>query len=303
MYSEVKNDSFVRYLDSELFTDFARKKGDQFFTNLLATTVPTQPITMSDFNSRNNVTDIDISNLIRLAEGVGDWTPLQITRKDDREKDYYSYISKNKYKLHDGIPECVACKLVGVLPVSAEEAVNALLDPKYKHRWDAFTTYETEVGIFDGDYDVYLKYYELKLLFFLSLRCIAGGQSLMYDTARRAYIRIGKTNPHVDIDHLKQNKDAIKVTVVQMDIIYKISDTKCRYITCTYGYLHFKDPTEWVMKRIFKKKGKKLFANWSEISKERQKNGETERPNNRLFETLDSFEKKYIPTVDCVKTW
>jgi hypothetical protein len=299
---EVKSDSFVRYLDSELFLEFAKSKKEGFFKQYYINTPRDRPIEFSPFNVTANIHDQDIINLLRMAEGNQLWDPLQRTKINAREDMYYSYISKDNTPLDGICKPSKALKLVGVLPCSAEEAFHAMWDEKYKQKWEPFMTYQKAVDTQpDGPYDMRIVYGELKLAFFLKTRYAVGVNSAMYDTARRCYISICKTTSAVDITNLKRKRNPIPTTVISITIIYKISETQCRYVIVSRADFQMQDPSDHILKFIMKKRGKTMFNNWIEIVKERNTK---ERPEFSIYaDSLEAFMQKYLPEPTSVKTW
>jgi hypothetical protein len=232
-----------------------------------------------------------------------------MTKKYDRAKGYYSYVSCSKYETdpEKGLPPGKAGKFVGVLPLSALQALYVLLDREYRPRWEPFMKHHVEIDNYqgrDGEYDQTVSYAEIKLLFFLRTRYSAGNTTVMYDSARRCYIWISKTTTGIDIEPLKKKKNPIPAAFISVHVIYKISDTKCRYVATTHAFLNMKDPTDSMLKILFRKRGKHLFENWVKLGTERiQKYGDKRPADNKELDTLDVFMKKYLPNEDSVKTW
>jgi hypothetical protein len=306
--AELKADSFTRYLDSDTFKEFVKKKGTKYINALVAASEKKQ-ISFSPFDVNGAIKDQDIISLLRLVEDVSDWVPLQITKKHAREKMYYSYLSKSKYPLDGKVPNQMAAKFVGVLPVSAEDALYALIDREYRNRWEPFVKLQVDLDPYkEGDYSHLVSYAELKFMPILSTRYCVGQTSVVYDTERRAYLIFSKSTTGVKIDPTKRKKpNAIPIVLASIHAIYKISDDKCRYVTLTVSCINARsDLANNASSRIlFKKRGKGLFENWLKLALERkEKYGHNARPQHSPdLDTLDDYMKKYLNTEGATKTW
>ncbi len=232
---------------------------------------------------------------------------MNITKKHDRAKDYYSYISKSKYVLDGQCPDQLAAKFVGLLPVSAEHALYVLIDREYRPKWEPFVKYQSECPPHKGedvDYMQLVSYAEIKLMSFMQTRFTCGNTTVMYDTERRCYILISKTTTGVDHVPLMKKKHALPICVVSIYAIYKISETKCRYVALSHQWFNMKDVSGFLLKSLLKKRGKKLFEEWSKLAKERVAKYGDDRPKYcPEMDTLDAFNAKYLPNPDSVKTW
>jgi hypothetical protein len=304
VFLELKNDSFVRYLDSELFKEFSAKKGEKFMNELILA-AQRHDVTFSNFHVNGNILDHDIINLLRMTEDITDWIPLQVTKKKDRAQDYYSYISKSKYPLDGIVSSALSGKFVGVLPVSAEQALYVLLDREYRSRWEPFVKYQVELPMHnDGDYQQTVCYAEIKFAALIQTRYSSGNTTVLYDTERRCYIWISKTTTGVDHKPLMKKKNAIYSLHISIYVVYQISETRCRYVTCNHSFLNMRDFSDGIYKSLFRKRGKLLFEQWVKLSKERNAKYGSERPKNTPeLDTLDTFKTKYLPASNSVKTW
>jgi hypothetical protein len=220
---------------------------------------------------------------------------------------YYSYLSALKYPLDGVCPEQMAAKFVGVLPVSAEDAMYALLDREYRSRWEPFTKLQVDLPPHtEGDYQVAVSYAELKFMPIMSSRYCIGQCLVVYDTERRAYLIFSKTSTGVQIDPKIRNKpNSVPLVVASIHAIYKISDDKCRYVTLSLVHLNTKDmANNFAVRTMFKKRGKTMFNNWVKLSKERIEKYGHQRPKyNPDLDTLDEFNKRYLSEEGASKTW
>jgi hypothetical protein len=64
--SELKSDSYTRYLDSEMFKEFVKKKGEKYISTLREESEKKQ-IQFSPFNVNGCIKDQDIVSLLRLV--------------------------------------------------------------------------------------------------------------------------------------------------------------------------------------------------------------------------------------------
>jgi hypothetical protein len=307
VFLELKSDSFVRYLDSETFKDFAKKKGHKFMNELCPQEAVKQlEIKWSPFDVNWCIQNDDVVTLLRMVEDLSNWTPLQVTKKFDREKDYYSYINRTRIPLDPSVPDQMGAKFVGVLPVSAEQALYVLIDREYRPKWEPFVKYQTELPMHkEGDYSQTVAYAEMKLMFFLKTRFCCGNTSILYDSERRCYLLISKTTTGVDHKPLMRKKSAISSIHMSVYVIYKITDSKCRYVAMNHSFLNMSyDISDGLFKTMMRKRGKFLFEYWLQLSKERVEKYGNEKP--RFcpeLDTLDDFKQKYLPNLDSVKTW
>jgi hypothetical protein len=222
------------------------------------------------------------------------------------ENPYYSYVSTCKYPLDEKSPAVKAGKFCGLLPCSAEEALYAVVDPVYTSQFDQkLLSYKKELEPYtDGDYDQCRMYAELDLLSILQTRYSAGNNTILYDSVRRMYVLINKTETEFDNSSCKQKKSLTPGVFVGVHLIYKISETKCRYVTIAIAYVGVKEPGDAVYKHLLKRRGKNLFQNWLKYALDRkEKYGSTRPQNCPELDTLDSFMVKYLPTSESIKTW
>jgi hypothetical protein len=243
--------------------------------------------------------------LTTKVEDLSDWTPLQITKKHSREKMYYSYVSHTKYQLDGIVPNQMAAKFVGILPISAEMALYPLVDRTYRSRWEPFVKFQNEMEPYtSGDYTQLVSYAEIKLMPLMQTRYCVGNTTITYDTERRCYILVSKTTTGVEINPLMKKKNAIPCMVVSVYVIYKINENKCRYVAVNISYMQMRDISGTIMKSLLRKRGKGLFDEWLKLSQERMANCGEERPKNcPEMDTLDDFKKKYLTSADAIKTW
>lgn len=75
VYLELRSDSFQRYLNSQMFASFLKKKGDMFFKTISIDTKLEEEITPGDFESPY-ITDKDIYFLVRLVWDVFNTTNM-----------------------------------------------------------------------------------------------------------------------------------------------------------------------------------------------------------------------------------
>ena len=64
--AELKSDSYTRYLDSEMFKDFVKHKGEKFISTLRGESEKKQ-IKFSPFNVNGCIKDQDIVSMLRLV--------------------------------------------------------------------------------------------------------------------------------------------------------------------------------------------------------------------------------------------
>ncbi len=155
----------------------------------------------------------------------------------------------------------------------------------------------------DGEFETTVQYGEAKLIFFLKTRGSAGNSTVLYDSARRCYIYIVKTQTEFDDTNYKKKK-AVPMVILCVYVIYHISDTKCRYVICNHGFMGMKDASDTVQKMLNKKRGKQLYEQWSNLARDRREKYGNERPKVcPELDTLDAYMKKYLPNDDSVKTF
>jgi hypothetical protein len=104
---ELKEDAFPRYIRSEDFLEFIKTTGEDYLRLIAmdASLNGKQELVFrtSDFEA-TNITDKDICFVLRMNEDSTDWSPLRRTKKKDtKERDTYSYISKSSYHVADSI--------------------------------------------------------------------------------------------------------------------------------------------------------------------------------------------------------
>jgi hypothetical protein len=300
VYLELKNDSFHRYLQSEKFTQFVYKEGEKFMQSIAVDLkqVERERFQPSDF-SQARVTEDDFKFMIYLNESISDWVTLRATKKNEREKDYYSYISREKF-LIDNEP-LSASKLTGNLNFSAQEALYSLLDRECSYKWEPFTTFYKQVGYDDsGDYAVSQSYNELSLVPLMKKRYCCGITSLVYDSERRCYIWLCKTTTGFSHEEHQQTKNAIRTTSIAAYSIFPLSENKCRYTV-----ISFAKASDFIFKIISKKMCKSMQSGWTDLCYMRKERFNHAKPvdHSRNLDTLDHFMEKFLPDENSTKTW
>lgn len=100
-------------------------------------------------------------------------------------------------------------------------------------------------------------------------------------------------------------KVVVPMTIFTALTLYKISETKARYVEFVYTDVKVNtDPTRGLLKMLYQKHSESVHATFGLTVETREKNGGG-RPEEckRFIDLLDDFKAKYLPTGTEEKTW
>ncbi len=233
---------------------------------------------------------------MKTESSVDDWKTVRRTRIGEREKQYYTYMTKVRHPLDGICQDQIMMKNTGVLNFSAKEALYALLDKKFETRWNILMK-KLQVVEYDssGDYDVVHSYNELEFFFFLKRRYCYGVATVVYDSKRKCYMWCCKSSTGVEEQEgIHERKNPVRIVSVGCYTIYEMGDNKCRYSAISSADIDIKQ-NETVLKVVAKKRGKTMHEEWGKMCQLRREscNGEKPENHNQNLDTLDSFVKRY----------
>ncbi|KAL0489243.1 hypothetical protein AKO1_013768 [Acrasis kona] len=251
----------------------------------------------SSFNSKH-ITDRDIECLIRMNDTVSDWISLTPTKTGQKEKDHYSYLSKEKYLQGDtpGSGQHIT-KLTGTLNHSAEHFAHCVVDDSNQHYWNEYCSDIQYLGLdHENTYSHVKVYHDLILSRFLPIRDHTCITTMLYDTERRCYMYFIRSILQDKSQHRKPSRRYSDYFTFSCLFMYETGENTCRY-----SYLMFADVglkmLVFIHKLIAKDLSKKMhkqFQNMCSINPTRK---------NHNSSTLETFKERYLATPNAVKTW
>ncbi|KAL0476514.1 hypothetical protein AKO1_004595 [Acrasis kona] len=305
---ETRDDSFARYQRSETFLELVRNHGASLINDICANDENTCRDTLlfsSDNFSQDTVTDYDIKLLLRLSEDSADWKALRVSKKNEVERESFSYISKRTFTTSDGIKIKLA-KFTGVIPFSAEQTFHALVNRDLQKYWDSKQV-KNEPFCYSkaGDYSVTVQDYVMNIVpHLMKKRQATKMSSAVYDTKRKCYLYACKTTDAYE-KQIDPKNACIRFYFGVM--LYRISETKCRYVYTLYYQFTSNIKSDKVRNAIFNlamKQKSKAFHSGIVKACQKQRDVGFKRPeNNTILDTFDDFSTKYLDSPNSVKTW
>ncbi len=238
---------------------------------------------------------------MKTESSVNDWRTVRRTRIGEREKQYYTYVTKVKWPIDGVCDEQIMAKCTGHLDFSAKEALHALLDAELQIQWNNLLR-KFKVIKYDnsGDYDVVQSYNQVDIAFFLRRRHCYGVATVVYDFKRKCYMWCCKTSTGVEEDpSIHGKKKLVRMVSAACYTIYEVGENKCRYSFVGSADVNIKQ-NETLLIALTKKRGKTMHEEWQKLCQYRKMKYNSERPldHNQNLDTLDSFFKRYG-----TKTW
>ncbi len=313
---ELKEDAFPRYVRSLDFLDFAQSMGESFVQSIAVPKEHSERarfmISTEDLKSIS-ITDKDVCFILKMCEDSSEWEALRITKRGEKERKEYGFISRTKYSLGQNLQGMTLTKITGNVNFSAEQLFYAIIDENYFKEWDKISC---DCKLLDyipcsdvQPYSASIAVYGANIgPLFTRRRCLMVS-TILYDTVRQCFMLIGKTTLKQTLESYGESstkKKVIPMTLFSGLCVYKISETKSRYVQLVYSDLQIgKDPSRGILKKILKKHATTLHVGYERAVTLREKNGDGGRPENcrRFMETYDDFVKRYIPTGTEEKTW
>ncbi|KAL0490141.1 regulator of G-protein signaling [Acrasis kona] len=301
VFAELRSDSFHRYLNSEIFKEYINKKGEQYLNSISKKIFNCKKpkILPGDF-SVPYITDQDVENWIRMNDCVSDWLSVRPTAKDQKERDYYPYVSKNSYlltELNGKSSSQLITKLTGRLNYSAEHVTMCLFDERNKHYWMDYASIYEHKGInTEHEYMHVNVYSDILLSKFLSARDNLNMSSLLYDTERRCYMWVTKSDLINDKKQYRKSKSISDGIQLNCMFIYETGENTCRYCYLLFGEFGLKS-MDFVHRLIAKKLSKKMHNQFIQMC------SITPSRDGDMLNTLYDFRKKHLSEPNSIKTW
>ncbi|KAL0476264.1 RGS13 [Acrasis kona] len=297
IYHELRSDSFHRYLSSQEFVKFIQKKDTRYLDTIAIdlSKASRKKMLPSPFTTEH-ITDQDIESLIRMNDCVSDWVSLRPTYINEKEKEYYGYMSKHKYNLSK--TEQIISKFTGTLKVSAEHLLYSLLDDRNKHHWMQYVKVYDNINVnIDHEYSFVNVYSELHLTKILTPRDNLSMATLLYDSERRCYMWVCKSNVSYDKRPLRTHRRLNDLVDLNCMFIYDTGENTCRYTYLLFGD-HGLKSMEFLHRVIAKKLSKKFHKQFIEMCllKDPVRDGQ-------LQNTLKDFKSRYLSEPGSRKTW
>jgi hypothetical protein len=303
---ELKEDAFCRFTRSQCLEDYIKKcKDDTFLLSIGKQKEGKRDplkLEVEDFYN-HSITDGDIKKMFAFAEDNSEWIPVRRTKRNEKERGFYSYIRPIKNKDNETI---FSGKATGTLPYSAEHALDALMHFDRRKEWEHTQVRFEQIDYTPDNDHMYSQHtciYEINMPFPLKRRITPVAGSLLYDYVRQCYFWIGKTLQPFKHDSMEQS---LKSGVVVLDLwifiqFYKVSENSCRYVYIGIGDFHMQVNSLFIFKEYCKKHFKEMHSKWIEIIESIKDTYPKQRAQNnaQLYNTLDDFRTKFPDG----KTW